>query len=152
MARNRRVIEGADEHDVFDVLRDGKRYADWVVGTRKIRDVDPGWPQPGAAIHYTAGRGPLRKDDVTESMAYEPERLLRLQAQAWPFGSARIVLTAEPAAGGVAVTIEESPDRGVLRLVHNPLLDLAIKARNVETLRRFEKVLREKQRSRSTSG
>lgn len=152
MATNRRVIRDADAHDAFEVLRDGKRYADWVVGTRKIRAVDPGWPQPGSAIHYTAGRGPARKDDITESVVYEPDRLLRLEAHAWPAGTARIVITAEEAGGGVAVTIEEAPARGLLRLVHNPVLDLAIKARNVETLRRFEKVLRQKQWSRSTTG
>ena len=124
------------------MLRDGHTYADWVVGTRTIRSVDAGWPGVGSALHYTVGYGPLRKDDRTVSTCCEPPGRLCLQAQAWPAGSAAIIMTVEPAGAGCTVSIEEHPDRGLARLVHNPLLDLAIKVRNVETLRRLERVAR----------
>jgi len=148
MATNSRLIKGATAQDVFEVLRDGWVYSDWVVGTRMIRDVDEGWPQPGTAIHYTAGRWPLRKDDKTVSLGYYPDERLLLEARAWPVGTAGIVLRAEQLGPDVEFSIEEAPARGVLRLVHNPVLDLGIKLRNVETLRRFEQQVRRKQRGR----
>lgn len=148
MATNSRLIRNATTEDVFDVLRDGRVYSEWVVGTRMIRDVDSGWPEPGTAIHYTAGRWPLRKDDKTVSLGYAPDQELMLEARAWPVGTAGIVLHAEQVGPDVAFTIEEAPARGVLRLVHNPVLDLGIKLRNVETLRRFEQQVRRKQRAR----
>jgi hypothetical protein len=145
MARNRRVIQSAEPRDVFDVLRDGHTYGHWVVGTRMIRAVDEGWPQPGKRLHYTAGWWPLRKDDVTTAQAYEPDRRLQLEANAWPAGTAGIVIEAEQVPGGVAVTIDEAPARGLLKTLHNPALDLAVKLRNVETLRRLEQQVRRKQ-------
>ncbi len=138
MAVTRRLMTGLSEQAVFDVLRDGRSYADWVVGTRAIRAVDPGWPQEGTRLHYTVGWGPLRHDDETTSRDYAPDRRLELEAHAWPMGSARIVLQAQPREAGVMVSIEEHPLRGVARRLHNPALDLFIKARNVETLRRLE--------------
>lgn len=140
MATNSRLMKGITPRDVFDVLRDGRSYGDWVVGTRKIRAVDPGWPRPGDSIHWTVGYGPFRKDDQTLSMAYEPDRRLALEAQAWPAGAASIVITAEPAEGGTLVSIDEAPNRGLAKTLHNPVLDLLIKARNVETLRRLERL------------
>jgi NAD(P)-dependent dehydrogenase (short-subunit alcohol dehydrogenase family) len=144
MATNSRLMKGLAPRDVFDVLRDGRSYEDWVVGTRRIRAVDPDWPQAGSSIHYTVGYSPFRKDDQTLSIAYEPDRRLALEAQAWPAGSASIVITAEPADGGTLVTIDEAPNRGLAKTLHNPLLDLLIKMRNVETLRRLEAKARER--------
>ena len=148
MAHNTRVIEKASPQDVFAVLADGCTYADWVVGTRMIRDVEAGWPRPGTAIHYTAGWWPLRKDDKTQSLGYEPDKQLRLEARAWPVGTVGIVLAADPAGDGVRVTLDEAPARGWLRRLHNPVLDALIKLRNVETLRRFEREVRRKQHAR----
>jgi Polyketide cyclase / dehydrase and lipid transport len=139
MAVTRRVMRGTDPRVVFDVLRDGNTYASWVVGTRTIRKVEPGWPEPGTALHYTVGYGPLRKDDETRSLAYEPDRRLELEARAWPAGTARIELRAEPVQEGTLVSIEEHPLRGPAKLLNNPAMDLLIKIRNVETLRRLER-------------
>jgi len=144
MAVNSRLMKGLAPREVFDVLRDGKSYGDWVVGTRKIRAVEPDWPRPGSSIHYTVGYSPLRKDDHTVSVGYEPDHRLALEAQAWPAGSASIVITAEPADGGTLVTIAEAPNRGLAKVLHNPVLDLLIKMRNVETLRRLERRARQK--------
>lgn len=138
MAITRRLMQGVTPQQVFDVLRDGRSYQHWVVGTRAIRDVDAGWPAPGTRLHYTVGYGPLRKDDVTTSLAYEPDRRLELEAHAWPAGTAGIVLEAEPVAEGTRFSIDEAPRRGPARLVHNPLAAAVIALRNVETLRRLE--------------
>ena len=142
VAVTRRVMSGLDQGAVFAVLRDGKSYEKWVVGTRAIRAVEPGWPEVGSALHYTVGYGPLRKDDETRSTAYEPDRRLELEAHAWPAGTARIELRAEQTDGGTVVSIDEHPLRGPARLLHNPLVDLTIQARNVETLRRLERLAR----------
>jgi Polyketide cyclase / dehydrase and lipid transport len=138
MAVTRRVMQGLSPAAVFDVLRDGRSYEQWVVGTRAIREVEAGWPAVGTALHYTVGYGPLRKDDQTRSCAYEPERRLELEAHAWPAGTARIELRADQVQDGTLVTIDEHPLRGVARTLHNPALDLLIKVRNVETLRRLD--------------
>lgn len=142
MAVTTRLMRGLTPRQVFDVLRDGRSYAVWVVGTRAIRAVDPGWPAPGTRIHYTVGYGPLRKDDVTSALAYEPDVRLELEAHAWPAGTAGIVLTAEPVGEGTRVRIDEAPRRGPARLLHNPVAAAAIRLRNVETLRRLEEQAR----------
>jgi hypothetical protein len=136
------MMAGISPPAVVDVLRDGRTYADWVVGTRKIRAVDPGWPAEGTALHYTVGYGPLRKDGHTRSLAYEPDHRLELEAHAWPAGTARIELRAEPVQGGTLVSIDEHPLRGVGARLHNPVADLVILLRNVETLRRLERCIR----------
>src|SRR5918993_227452 len=96
MAVTRRVMPGLTPAAVFDVLRDGESYEKWVVGARKIRAVEPGWPAVGTAIHYTVGYRPLRKDGETKSTAYEPDARLELEAVARPAGTARVDLRAEP--------------------------------------------------------
>ena len=138
MAVTTRVMRGVTPQQVFDVLRDGRSYQHWVVGTRAIRAVDPGWPAPGSRIHYTVGYRPLRKDGATSALAYEPDARLELEAHAWPAGTAGIVLTAEAVEEGTRVAIDEAPRRGPARLLHNPLAAAAIALRNVETLRRLE--------------
>lgn len=142
MARNARRMVGVRPVDVFDALRDGQTYGHWVVGTRGVREVTPDWPQPGTAIHYVVGYAPVKKDDYTVSIAYEPDRVLELEAHAWPFGTLGIVIRVEPDADGSTVVIEESPKKGVLKALHNPLVDAAIRLRNVETLRRLEQQAR----------
>lgn len=146
MAVTRRVMTGVAPKDVFDVLRDGDSYERWVVGTRKIRGTDPGWPAPGTAIHYTIGYWPVRKDDKTTSQAYEPDAHLELEAFAWPAGSARIDIRAEEVADGTLVTIDEHPKSGPGAMVHNPVADGFIHVRNVEGLRRLEALARRHRR------
>ena len=139
MAVTERRMRGLSPQQVFDVLRDGFSYGDWVVGTRAIRAVDPGWPAAGTRLHYTVGYRPLRKDSTTECLAYLPDREIQLEARAWPAGTAHIRITAEPVDDGTQVVIDEKPHRGPAKLLHNPLVDLVVKARNVETLRRLER-------------
>ncbi|MFN2540154.1 MAG: SRPBCC family protein [Mycobacteriales bacterium] len=143
MAINRRHFDGLTPDEVFAVLSDGESYGYWVVGTRAVREVSGDWPAPGAAIHYVVGRLPLRKEDVTTSLSCDPGRRLTLEAHAWPAGSLHIDIRLEPTPNGCTVAIEEGPKKGLLKTLHNPLVDVAIKLRNVETLRRLEKKTRE---------
>jgi hypothetical protein len=144
VAINSRLMKGLSPTDVFDALRDGQTYGHWVVGTRGVREVSPAWPREGTEIHYVVGYGPTRKDDRTVSTFYDPDRRLELEAVVWPIGTLSIVLTVESNEGGCRVTIEETAKKGILKTLHNPAFDAAIKLRNVETLRRLEQDARKK--------
>jgi uncharacterized protein YndB with AHSA1/START domain len=138
VATNRRQMH-ASRDQVWQVLSDGNRYAEWVVGTSHIRDTDTGFPATGTRIHYSVGHGPLRHDGHTEVLAVDPGRRLELEAHAWPLGTAQIVLRLTDGDLGALVEIEEHPKRGLASRLHNPVLDVLIKVRNVETLRRLER-------------
>lgn len=142
MAVTRRFMRGVTPQQVFAVLRDGHSYADWVVGTRAIRDVDEGWPASGTRLHYTIGYAPLRHENVTTAHVHDPDARLQMEAHAWPAGTAYIELLTTPTEGGTTVSIEEHPLRGIAKLLHNPVFDRLIYLRNVETLRRLERLAR----------
>jgi uncharacterized protein YndB with AHSA1/START domain len=126
-------------------LSDGFAYSYWVVGTSRIRDVDVTWPQQGSRLHYRIGRGPIRHDGDTQVLSVEDGRRLELEAHAWPVGSARIELRLEDADdGGCRVTMVEHPARGLAARLHNPIGDTMLKLRNVEALRRLERLSQEK--------
>lgn len=144
MSVNTRLMKGLSPADVWTVLSDGETYGYWVVGTRAVREVSSDWPTPGSALHYVVGHLSARKDDVTTSIASDPGRRLRLEARAWPVGTLHVEIQLHPSPGGTTVVIEEAPKKGLLKTLHNPLVDLAIKARNVETLRRLEKQARQR--------
>ena len=50
---------------VWSVLADGWSYANWVVGTARVRMVEDGWPAPGRRIHHSVGVWPLLLNDTT---------------------------------------------------------------------------------------
>jgi uncharacterized protein YndB with AHSA1/START domain len=142
MAINRRSVSSSPAA-VWAALMDGYRYGDWVVGTSGIRKVDDGFPAVGSRIHYTVGRGPVRHEGHTEVLALERGRRLELEAVAWPLGTVMITLTLDATDdGGCTITIDERPAKGLGKVLHNPLTDRAVKLRNVETLRRLERLAR----------
>ncbi len=124
---------------VWSVLADGWTYAAWVVGTSRIRDVDPHWPAVGSRIHHSVGAWPLLLDDETEVLDADPGRLLVLRAKGWPAGEAIVQLELLPLDGdGVRIVIREDAVAGPLhRLVPRLVRQAAIVPRNVETLRRL---------------
>src|SRR3954447_22904512 len=142
MAENRRCIPQPREA-VWRVLSDGTTYSRWVVGTSAIRDVDETWPLPGSRLRYSVGRGPLRHDGHTEVLSAGEGHCLELEAHAWPLGTVRIVIRLEEDAGGCLVTMVEHPARGVVGRLHNPVGDALLKLRNVEALRRLDRLARE---------
>ncbi len=114
---------------VWALLSDGHRYADWVHGTKEIRDVDASWPAEGTALHYTAGVGPLTYKGETTVRTSEPMSRLELEVHAWPAGTVRVNVVIEPSGTGSIVTLDEHPLRGPTRLLHNPLSRLGFLAR-----------------------
>jgi uncharacterized protein YndB with AHSA1/START domain len=123
---------------VFAVLADGERYADWVVGAKKIRSVDADWPAPGSELRHKVGVGPIEIKDRSTVTAVEPGRSITLRVRARPAGVAEVHVEVVPADdGGTDITMEEHPVEGVAKAIDNPLQRLLLKGRNLEALRRL---------------
>lgn len=136
VARNETLVAAPPEA-VFAVLADPHAYSDWVVGAKRIRYYDPSWPVPGASFHHTVGLGPLATRDRTTVVASDPPRRLVLAARAMPAGVAEVTLDIWPEHGGSRVAMTEKPIEGLGLALYNPLLDLLVRARNAESLRRL---------------
>ena len=122
---------------VMGVLADGWSYSSWVVGTARIRAVDPGWPEPGTRILHSVGMWPALLHDETVVRAWEPERSIELQARGWPAGEARVLIEVMPSGTGCRIRVTEDADKGPGTLLPKPVRSAVIGPRNVETLRRL---------------
>jgi uncharacterized protein YndB with AHSA1/START domain len=128
---------------VFAVLADPWRYADWVVGAKRVRDVDATWPAVGSRFHHRVGIGPLTLDDSTVVEEIDPPRRLVLRARARPAGVARVSLELLATGdGGTDVEMGEVPISGLARRFHNPLLDALVVLRNRRSLARLGELAR----------
>jgi hypothetical protein len=136
MTRNSRLIKALPDQ-VWDVLSDGWVYPTWVVGATRMRDVDTTWPEVGSQLHHSAGVWPLIVSDSTEVLVSQPEHLLKVRARGWPIGEAEVTITLDAQGADTLVEIDEDAVAGPGRLVPEPIRALAIKIRNVETLRRL---------------
>ena len=139
MAKNQRFMPVLPEA-VWAVLARPESYSYWVVGSKAIRDADAAFPAVGTKLHHTIGFGPLTLSDHTEVLEAEPPRRLKLRAKGRPLGTASIELVLEPRDGGTHVCIVEDPDQLYTPLKYNPLLQLATRVRNAETLARLEEL------------
>lgn len=132
-----RRIEATPEQ-VFAVLADGWLYPGWVVGASRMRSVDAAWPAEGSQLHHSFGVWPALIDDVTTMVEYQPGHRAVLEAEGWPLGAARVVLTVEPdGPTGCQVTIVEDASRGPAKVLPTPIRQPLIRKRNTETLRRL---------------
>ena len=143
MALNETHIDASPER-VFAVLADWRAYGHWVVGSRLMRGVDPGFPAAGTRFHHQVGIGPLHLNDHTEVVEVDQPRKLILRAKARPLGTAIVDLTLEPENGGTKVTLREDPGDPLSAFVFMPLTHLLVRKRNVESLRRLKELAEEK--------
>lgn len=125
---------------VWDALADPSTYAEWVVGSKRIRAADAAWPAAGSRIHHTVGIGALSIDDETESLEADAPGWLRLRAKARPLGTAQVTLELAPSDGGTYVRMTENPDGLSSVLGINPVVHLLTMVRNAESLRRLERI------------
>jgi len=125
---------------VWDVLADPAGYGYWVVGSKVIRDAEPGWPAPGSKFHHTIGVGPLTVSDHTVALEADPPRLLRLRAKGRPAGTATVTLELQPRDSGTLVRMTENPDGVYSPLALNPVVHVTTKLRNAESLMRLEEL------------
>jgi hypothetical protein len=136
MAVNRKAIDASAE-SVFRVLGNGWLFPVWVVGASRMRAVDGSWPSVGSKIHHSVGAWPALIDDYTELLEWDPPRRCVMRARLWPIGEARVELDVEPAEGGCAVTMTETPTSGPFAMAPRPVVDASVRLRNVETLNRL---------------
>jgi hypothetical protein len=128
VATNHRHMSVAPEAVTSLPIRSSTR--NWVVGSKAIRDADPGFPAPGTRLHHSVGVGPLTVRDHTEVVESAPH-LLHLRAKARPLGIATVVLEMIATAGGAMVSMSERPDGLYSPLAWNPLVHVATKLRGV---------------------
>jgi uncharacterized protein YndB with AHSA1/START domain len=139
VATNQRFMPVPPEA-IWDALADPGNYGYWVVGSKLIRDAEPGWPAPGTKFHHTIGFGPLKVSDHTVVLESEPPRLLKLRAKGRPLMTATVTLELVPRQSGTLVRISERPDGVFAVLALNPLVHIATKLRNAESLMRLEEL------------
>jgi uncharacterized protein YndB with AHSA1/START domain len=132
----RRVV-AAPAEAVWKVLADGWSYSSWVVGTARIRSVDPSWPGEGSRIHHSFGTWPFLIDDHTMVLSAEPERSLELRARGWPAGEAQVRIEIRPSGDHCEVLITEDAVSGPGALVPPVVRQPLITLRNRETIRRL---------------
>ncbi|MFF3171051.1 SRPBCC family protein [Streptomyces sp. NPDC057900] len=136
MAVRHRLIESPVD-DVWAVLADGTRYADWVVGTSESRPEGGEWPQVGSSITYTVRVGPWSVAGSTVVRRCEPPGVLELEVDSGWLGTARIALEVRPWGDNALVTIDEHPLRGPAGKLHNTAADALIQLRHRSMLARL---------------
>jgi hypothetical protein len=123
--------------EVWEVLCDGWRYSNWVVGTSHMRAVDSAWPAPGTRLEHATGIWPFVLRDSTEVVESAEPTHLALIAHGGALGSARIDIDVVATGDGSEVTIVENPVSGPGKWTNSPLTEAVIRRRNVETLGRL---------------
>ncbi|KJK39206.1 polyketide cyclase [Streptomyces variegatus] len=125
---------------VWDVLADGHRYAEWVVGTSASHPVRGQWPRTGSAIRYQVRLGPVRLDNETVVRACEEGARLELEAKAGPLGTARIAIELRPWGEHCLVIVDEHPLRGAGGRLHNAGFEALIQLRHRAMLARLARL------------
>ncbi|MER7982856.1 SRPBCC family protein [Streptomyces sp. NPDC095817] len=136
MAVRHRVIKRRPS-DVWAVLADGTRYAEWVVGTADSFPVRGEWPRVHAAIEFTVKVGPFTLSNETVVRACVEGRELELEAKAGPLGTARIAIEVRPWGEYSLVLIDEHPLQGVGGFLHNVGVESLIQLRHRTMLARL---------------
>jgi uncharacterized protein YndB with AHSA1/START domain len=131
------IAIAAPPERVFEVLSDGRLYGHWVVGSRAVRDVDPGWPAPGTRLHHTVGIGPLSLSDNTCVEECEPPWLLRLRARARPLATAVVSIELQPHAVWTRVVMVEDAGDPLSCIWFAPPVQPLLRRRNAASLRRL---------------
>lgn len=139
MARNRCLIRSSPS-EVWHLLSDGRRYGEWVTGTREVLAVDPHWPQVGARLRVRVGVGPLTLDDICVVRICEPERRLELEAKADPFGAARIAMNLTPWGAHTLFTLDWHLLRGPGARMHGLPVAYVVGVRNGMMLTKLARI------------
>jgi uncharacterized protein YndB with AHSA1/START domain len=136
MAANE-IEVAAPPEAVWDVLSDPHAYGEWVLGTKRIRGADEGFPEEGTRLYHTVGAGPLTLSDTTSVVEVDPARRLVLDARMGPLGTARVVIELRESGDGTVVALAERGAAGTTRLLY-PAGDLVLRGRNRWSLDRLK--------------
>ncbi|WP_432057366.1 SRPBCC family protein [Streptomyces sp. bgisy022] len=142
MAVRHRLIK-TDPRIVWEVLSDGSRYAEWVVGTASTEPERGRWPELGSALRYQVRFGPLSLTNRTVVRRCEVGSDLELEAKAGPLGTARIAIALKPWGDHTLVVVDEHPLRGMGGAVHNAAVEGLIQLRHRSMLARLADVCEE---------
>lgn len=142
MAVRHQLIHAAP-HEVWAVLADGSRYADWVVGTSDSRVARGVWPQLGSALEYTVQLGPWTLSGTTVVRRVDAPAELELEVDSGPVGTARVAIEVRPWGEESLVIVDEHPLRGIGGTLHNAALDALLQLRHRGMLRRLANVVEE---------
>ncbi|MET9759118.1 SRPBCC family protein [Streptomyces sp. NPDC006372] len=136
MAVRHRLIR-VSPRDVWAVLADGSRYAEWVVGTSETHPLRGQWPRTGAAIRFQVRLGPVRLDNETVVRHHEEGTRLELEAHAGVLGTARIAIELRPWGEHCLVIVDEHPLSGAGGRMHNVGFEALIQLRHRAMLARL---------------
>ena len=135
------VLVKRPPEQVWDFLSRGDRYAEWVVGTRRIRAVDDDWPAVGSELHFSFGVGSLTIDDRTTVRNADPPHMLELEIHAGRIGTARLLFEIRQWGRHTVVVLDEHPLSGPGAHFHNMLLDVGLRFRNRRMLDKLAKLI-----------
>jgi Polyketide cyclase / dehydrase and lipid transport len=145
MARNE-IVVGVAPDEMFALLLDPDAYPKWVVGTRRIREVDTDWPRPGARFHHSVGVGPLSTRDSTRILASRPPFALDLEVRFRPLGVAHVSLRVSDAgARRCRIALDEEPTAGPAHGLRGRAWDAVVHARNALSLWRLRRLAQSRQ-------
>jgi uncharacterized protein YndB with AHSA1/START domain len=143
MARNS-IRTDASPEEVFDVLDDGRAYADWVVGARRIRSVERAWPEEGSQFHHALGTPALELQDSSEVVTHDRPHRLVLRVRFRPAGEATVDIEVQRDGSGSVVHLTETPAHGLFARLPRLLTDPVVHARNELSLRRLRGLVDER--------
>jgi len=147
VARNS-IHTGASPGAVFAVLDDAYAYPRWVVGTRRVRAVDPSWPAVGSEFHHAIGTAVAELHDSSKVLERDAPRRLVLEVRFRPTGVARVTLDVHATSEGSTITMYEEPVSGPAARIPKLLLDPVLTLRNAVALCRLRHQV---ERSRQTA-
>jgi uncharacterized protein YndB with AHSA1/START domain len=146
MSRNSIMVD-ASPSEVFAVLEDPDAYAQWVVGARRIRRVDPDWPREGSEFHHAIGVAGAELHDSSKVVERNPPHRIVLDVRFRPTGTARVEIEVEPVERGSRITIAERPSSGPVVWVPLALIDPVLHLRNAWSLQRLRCEVEQRARS-----
>jgi hypothetical protein len=133
---------------VWEVLADGSRYAEWVVGTASSRPQLGQWPQKEASIGYQVRLGPFRLGNETVVRRCQEGSALELEAHAGFLGTARIAIELREWGRHCLVIVDEHPLQGAGGALHNWGFEALIQLRHRAMLARLANACEDGERRR----
>ncbi|RII20451.1 Polyketide cyclase / dehydrase and lipid transport [Streptomyces sp. YIM 130001] len=127
--------------DVWSVLSDPFRFADWVVGTAHSKPREGSWPDVGSSVTYTIRLARWSVQGWTAVRRREEPEVLELEANSGPLGSARIAIEVRSWGEDALVIVDEHPLTGPGRKLHNKAVDALIQLRHRTMLARLADVV-----------
>jgi hypothetical protein len=151
VAVRHRLIKAAPG-TVWNVLADGTRYGEWVVGTSSTTPVRGQWPALGATLEFQVRLGPVSLTDQTVVRHCVEGSLLELEAKAGFLGTARIALELRPWGEHCLVIVDEHPLQGAGGLLHNVGVEALIQLRHRAMLARLARCCEQDAQARDRAG